>query len=220
MLWYLFHCKWNTSEIDRSFIVRPSFVDLSIVNFLHFRFLCNRWTYFDETRQESAIKGAYAVRYSGAPFGPCFQDVTTMVYLGKVYDQIMKNLSVSTNTQVLCRLCRHDADGRSYKRTLVAGEVIVVGLFLRICVAFNNLSVMHIATCKQEIPNLWNSSDEEGIEPRAPCSVSLELNHSTTAAHCRQSPCIAKTVYSDLGDNTFVIEWFAGINCIILWSQI
>ena len=23
-----------------------------------------------------------------------------------------------------------------------------------------------------------------------------------------------------LGDNTFVIEWFAGINCIILWSQI
>ena len=24
----------------------------------------------------------------------------------------------------------------------------------------------------------------------------------------------------DLGDNTFVIEWFAGINCIILWSQI
>ena len=24
----------------------------------------------------------------------------------------------------------------------------------------------------------------------------------------------------DLGDNTFVIEWFAGINWIILWSQI
>ena len=24
----------------------------------------------------------------------------------------------------------------------------------------------------------------------------------------------------NLGDNTFVIEWFAGINCIILWSQI
>ena len=24
----------------------------------------------------------------------------------------------------------------------------------------------------------------------------------------------------ELGDNTFVIEWFAGINCIILWSQI
>ena len=24
----------------------------------------------------------------------------------------------------------------------------------------------------------------------------------------------------DLGDNTFVIEWFAGINCIILWLQI
>ena len=23
-----------------------------------------------------------------------------------------------------------------------------------------------------------------------------------------------------LGGNTFVIEWFAGINCIILWSQI
>ena len=23
-----------------------------------------------------------------------------------------------------------------------------------------------------------------------------------------------------LGDNTFVIEWFAGINCIILWLQI
>ena len=22
------------------------------------------------------------------------------------------------------------------------------------------------------------------------------------------------------GDNTFVIEWFAGINCIIVWSQI
>ena len=26
--------------------------------------------------------------------------------------------------------------------------------------------------------------------------------------------------YVKLGDNTFVIEWFAGINCIILWSQI
>ena len=26
--------------------------------------------------------------------------------------------------------------------------------------------------------------------------------------------------YLKLGDNTFVIEWFAGINCIILWSQI
>ena len=25
---------------------------------------------------------------------------------------------------------------------------------------------------------------------------------------------------SELGDNMFVIEWFAGINCIILWSQI
>ena len=24
----------------------------------------------------------------------------------------------------------------------------------------------------------------------------------------------------ELGDNTFVIEWFAGINCIILQSQI
>ena len=27
-------------------------------------------------------------------------------------------------------------------------------------------------------------------------------------------------VSCDLGDNTFVIEWFAGINCIILLSQI
>ena len=26
------------------------------------------------------------------------------------------------------------------------------------------------------------------------------------------------TIY--LGENMFVIEWFAGINCIILWSQI
>ena len=26
--------------------------------------------------------------------------------------------------------------------------------------------------------------------------------------------------YQELGDNMFVIEWFAGINCIILWSQI
>ena len=29
-----------------------------------------------------------------------------------------------------------------------------------------------------------------------------------------------KIVGLKLGDNTFVFEWFAGINCIILWSQI
>ena len=29
-----------------------------------------------------------------------------------------------------------------------------------------------------------------------------------------------RTFIFHLGDNTFVIEWFAGINCIILWSQI
>ena len=31
---------------------------------------------------------------------------------------------------------------------------------------------------------------------------------------------ILHTSTTKLGDNTFVIEWFAGINCIILWSQI
>ena len=25
--------------------------------------------------------------------------------------------------------------------------------------------------------------------------------------------------FKELGDNTFVIKWFAGINCIILWSE-
>ena len=30
----------------------------------------------------------------------------------------------------------------------------------------------------------------------------------------------SKDILFDLGDNKFVFEWFAGINCIILWSQI
>ena len=40
----------------------------------------------------------------------------------------------------------------------------------------------HIATWKQEITNLWNSSGETGNRTRTHCSASQELNHSTIAA--------------------------------------
>ena len=39
----------------------------------------------------------------------------------------------------------------------------------------------HIATWKQEIPNLWNCNWEIQAPTRTPCPLSQELNHYTTA---------------------------------------
>ena len=54
-------------------------------------------------------------------------------------------------------------------------------------VASLSLSFSHIATWKQEIPNLWNRCDQTRVRTRTPCPASQELNHSTSAA--RLDPC-------------------------------
>ena len=54
--------------------------------------------------------------------------------------------------------------------------------------------------------------------PKTRQNVMRSLFWRRSFATCIDSQCCRGN--SKLGDNTFVIEWFAGINFIILWSQI